>query len=267
MKIILNGDFTDKKEIISIDNRAFQFGDGVFETILYSNKNLRFYEDHYNRLTAGMSALSLSLTELKSEVLKEQLLSLCELENLTLARIKIMVWRQNGSLPGYQTETNEINFAIYATENFGPQVKMMNSLMRSTKVKLTQTISSQYKTLSSLPYVLAGIEKKDRNLDDLVITDFQDQVSECCSSNLFWITNDQLFTPPLSTGCVNGIMRRQLMKNFKVSEINITYNDLLNQGTIFSTNVAQLSIFNRIDQTSLKVDHPVLESIKQLWAL
>ena len=65
--------------------------------------------------------------------------------------------------------------------------------------------------MSALPYVMAGIEKQNRGLDDLIILSTKDHVSECIASNIFWLRKGTIYTPSLRSGCIEGIRRAQLI--------------------------------------------------------
>jgi branched-chain amino acid aminotransferase len=58
---------------------------------------------------------------------------------------------------------------------------------------------------------LAGMYVKDRGLDDCVLLNLHDRVAETASANIWWVRGERIFTPPLSEGCVAGVMRRFLL--------------------------------------------------------
>ena len=89
--------------------------------------------------------------------------------------------------------SHEIRNTGYCILNENPITK----ISFSDKIKLHFSLFSPYKTLNSLPYVLAGIEKTERNLEDLILLDSQNNISESTSANIFWIKNDKIFTPNL----------------------------------------------------------------------
>ena len=168
---------------------------------------------------------------------------------------------------GYKGESNEFDYHITTLATEAPRFQMIKSLGLAHTVRLVNSMTSAFKTLSSLPYVLASNEKNNSHFGELVLTDTDLNVSECTSSNIFWIEDDRLFTPPLETGCVDGIMRKQIKESFHVIEQSVTYPELSNKKVIFSTNVAQLSVYKTIDNHKLSLQHPLIIKIKQLWEL
>ncbi len=71
---------------------------------------------------------------------------------------------------------------------------------------------SAIKTNNYLVYVMAAHFAKKQGWDDCLVLNSHDRVAESTISNLFWIKNRILYTPPLSEGCVAGVMRRWLMQ-------------------------------------------------------
>ena len=73
---------------------------------------------------------------------------------------------------------------------------------------------SAFKSLNALPYVLASIEAKRLGVDDLILTNNDGNWIETCHSNLFYRIHDRWHSPPLSSGCIGGIMRKQVIRCF-----------------------------------------------------
>ena len=191
-------------------------------------------------------------------------------------RIKISFWRKNG---GFYTPTfpkNECNTHIlirivsheikssnsnnhYSVLNENPITK----IAFSNKIKLSFSSFSPYKTLNCLPYILAGIEKTERNLEDLILSDTQNNISECIAANIFWIKDDKIFTPNLQTGCVGGIMRKQIIDNAKKLSIGLEEGFfqkkyLLDADSVFTTNVTGIRWIQSIEN-ELFSKHKILE--------
>ncbi|MEQ8926674.1 MAG: aminotransferase class IV [Fulvivirga sp.] len=268
MKYIYNNKLIDEEKFITPNNRSFLFGDGVFETIMVFQHEIRFIEQHHNRISAAMKAIGLNSSKLTSDLFKKSIEHILEANSITSGRVKFMVWRKEApNQVGYSINTNDFDFLISIKNNVLPEIMVSTNVGLSNKVRLSPSVSSSFKTMNSLPYVLAGIEKTERNLDDIVLTDFDGNISECSSSNLFWIKDSKLFTPPLDTGCIHGIMRKAIMNQFNVTENKISYDTLKHSETVFSTNVARLQIFKRIDSATLETSGKLLAEIKQLWVL
>lgn len=279
-------------------NRAFEYGDGFFETIIVQNNQILYFSDHFLRLQNASQALSLQLPDDFSEdfvkktiqkliidsyhfdsgietTLSPSLESRGVLNHKSTFRIKISFWRKNG---GFYTPTfpkNECNTHILirvvshevknSNSNSNNHYSILNEnpitkISFSDKIKLSFSPFSPYKTLNSLPYVLAGIEKTDRNLEDLILLDTQNNISECIAANIFWIKNDKIFTPSLQTGCVGGIMRKQVIDNAKKLSINLEEGffpkiHLADANCVFTTNVTGIRWIQNIENQVFDTHH------------
>lgn len=214
MFLVYNSDILPERDFhVSVNDRAFHYGDGLFETIRYETEQLWFWPDHFARLSAGMSALQLNYPELLTAATLHRSISQLISENKLInqpARIKIQIWRQPGGL--YTPTTNGANVLITARPGnpFSITEKAETGLYDA--FRLSPSPVSAFKTLNALPYVLAGLYKAEYKLNDVILLDTAGNLAECLASNLFWYADETLYTPSLQTGCINGIVRRQLLR-------------------------------------------------------
>ena len=246
MKAIFDGDLTDLTHLnLDPENRAFQYGDGMFETILFLKGKIRLLEEHLNRITEGCHSLSLELPEyFTSEYLDHQVrLLISENQLSTIVRIKLLIWRKSGGL--YEPLHRTAHHMILARNQVDKISGLISRVGFSTRIANHPSPWSAYKTQSSLPYVLAGIEKKEKNLDDIILNDHEGHVSELLYSNIFWIKGHHFYTPSLETGCISGVMRTFLLRKLKTMnlsafEVKAGKSILLNSDYVFSANVSGL---------------------------
>lgn len=252
MDVIYNNQLLSSEEIrLNFDDRSFLYGDGLFETIMLKYGKVRFIDLHIDRLMDGLQALSIVpppfiIKENFSQRLQQLALLNGYPEN---ARIKIQVWRKPGGM--YTPLHNEANvlISVSASKTRPPIIK---DAAIAKKVKLTYSAYSAFKTSNSLPYILAGLEMKERNLNEVILTDIDGNISECSSSNIFWIREGQLYTPALSTGCISGIMRRHIMEQgaaegIQANEVIAPVKTLLEAETVFCCNVTGVYAFDAIE--------------------
>lgn len=227
------------------NNRAFQYGDGMFETILCRNRQIQLLDDHLARIRDGCKMLSLVLPDYFSrKYIEDKTRELIRENKLSgTVRIKVLIWRKTGGL--YEPKYREMHHLILA-DPF--KEKIPRNLRRVAFCKTIVNYPSPwsaFKTQSSLPYVLAGIEKEENDLEDIILTDMYGNVSELLYSNIFWIRNNTFFTPSLKTGCIRGVMRTHLIR--KLKELNIPSREvmegksvLLEADHVFSANITGL---------------------------
>ena len=108
-------------------------------------------------------------------------------------------------------------------------------------MKKQKNFLSNYKTKNGLMYVMAAIAAREKNLDDLLLSNEKGGILESSNSNLFVVSNGVLYTPSLDEGCLAGTMRMQVINlaihhGIKVYECTILPQNLLAADEIFLTN-------------------------------
>lgn len=240
---ILNGHLISIYEpAVGFDNRAFRYGDALFESIRVSNGKIMFLKDHITRIKLGMTVLRMNVpAEFNTpniELLIQQLLR----HNAIAphARVRLTVFRQEG---GYYTpETNDISFLIEAdelSENYSLNQKgLWVDLYTDMKKPINKL--SNIKTANALLYVMAGLAKQSMKLDECLIVNEHGHICESISSSIFAVKNGTLYTPPLSEGCVAGVMRKQIMS--MATDIKIlTFESPLTTYTLLNADEIMLS--------------------------
>jgi len=248
----------DKDLVIPYNDRGFSYGDGLFETIIYNKQKIRFLKDHLRRLKKGMKAFGFEgANGIKKDLIKHQILSLIHNNQLTgKVKIKIQVWRRPGGL--YRPNNNHFNILISVKDE--PEDFHFNALKIgfSEKVSLSYSEFSRYKTSNALPYIVASIEKEKKGYDDLVLRNNQGYIAECTSSNIFWVKNNDIFTPSIKSGCIAGIARKKIIQklsksSFNVKKVMFKKKKLLEADSIFLTNASGVRHVKSLENQSLKI--------------
>jgi branched-subunit amino acid aminotransferase/4-amino-4-deoxychorismate lyase len=241
---ILNGHLISVYEpSVSFTNRAFRYGDSLFETIRLCNNKLMFLRDHITRLKLGMTVLRMNLpAEFNTENISELIINLLKHNtHAPNARIRLTVFRNEG---GYYTpETNDISFLIESDELPTGYELNQKGFWVDIYADIKKSINklSNIKTGNALMYVMAGIAKQSMKLDECLLVNENGSICESISSNIFIVKNGTIYTTPLSEGCVAGVMRKQIMSlasEYKILtfESPITTYTLLNGDEVFLTN-------------------------------
>lgn len=228
---------------VSFSNRAFRYGDSLFETIRLCNTRLMFLRDHITRLKLGMTVLRMNVpAEFTSENIQELIIQLLKHNShAPNARIRLTVFRNDGGF--YTPESNDISFLIESEEIDGPYQLNQKGLWADIYADIKKPINklSNIKTGSALMYVMAGLAKQSMKLDECFLINENSSICESISSNIFIVKNGTIYTAPLSEGCVAGIMRKQIMSlatqnKILTFESPITINTLMNGDEVFLTN-------------------------------
>lgn len=250
-------------------DRAFQYGDGLFETLRYQNGRIAFWPDHYDRLTRGMVALHLDQPDaFTADALHDQLMEVLTANTLlnTTARIKIQVWRQPGGL--YTPTSCSANVLITARSGQPFMVTEKERMGIFAGVQLVQSVVSAYKTINALPYVLAGLAKQAGGFDDMVLLDTGGHAAECVASALFWLRNETLFLPSLETGCIDGILRRQLIRlapelGFQVQTGLFFSDEFANADAVFCGNVMGVQRFRSVNGVAVTKEGRLVDTVEE----
>lgn len=244
---ILNGHLISIYEpTVSFANRAFRYGDSLFESIRICNNKIMFLRDHINRLKLGMTVLRMNVpAELTTENVADFIIQLLKQNaHVPNARVRLTIFRKEGG--HYTPETNDISFLIESEKmDSGYDLNQKGHWIDIyADVKKPLNKLSNIKTGNALLFVLAALSKQSMKLDDCIIVNENGSLCECISSNIFVVKNGSIFTPPLSEGCVAGIMRKQVMhlaSEYKILifESPVTTYTLVNGDEVFLTNSIQ----------------------------
>lgn len=245
IKINLNGNLFDSKAgVFTIQNRGFKYGDAIFETIRIANGNICFLEKHIDRMLSSMKVLKMNIpAEYDTSFFASEIDKLIHENNIIGGgRVRITVFRD---AEGYYTPSNnDVSFVIEAFILEGDDYQLNKNgltvdLYEDEKVIINKL--SSLKTNNCLTLVMAGIYKKENNLDECVMLNELGSVAECISSNLFAGFNGVLYTPSLNQGIIPGIMRSVVMdiakaNRIEVQETTLNAQVLLRADEVFLTN-------------------------------
>jgi len=235
-----------EEENLLTQNRAFLFGDGVFETVKIINNKILFLEDHYFRLMASMRVVRMEIPmNFTMEHFEEQILNLVQQKGISAsARARITVFRNDGGL--YLPKTNEISYLIHASQ-LESTVYVLNTDQYEVDLYkdfyVTKQLLSSIKTTNKMINVTGSIFAHENGLANCLLINDAKNVVEGLQGNLFMLTGKKLITPPISEGCLNGIMRKQILalakkvEGIEVVEEIISPFDLQKADELFLTNV------------------------------
>lgn len=246
MMINFNGKILDESDQLS-NNRGFLYGDAVFETLKIVNNKILFWEDHYFRLMSSMRIIRLDIPETYTpEFLKENIIKIHQKKSLTgNSRVRITVFRYSSGK--YRPESNTSSFIISSEE-----LKESNYILNNGDYKvdlfkdfyLDNQLISSIKSNNKIINVVASIYSNENGLENCILLNKNKMVVEFINSNIFTVNQGKIYTPKLSSGCLNGVMRKNLinilrLNSFEVFEEDISTFDLTKSDEIFGTNIIQ----------------------------
>ena len=177
-KINFNGELVSEEKILfNKTKRAFNYGDGFFETIRIVNGKPIFIERHFKRIVIGLKHLKIN----------DNISELININNIKSGgKIKVYIFRSG--MGTYKPTTNDICFIIESlkVENNLYKLNHKGFLVDVFKdYKKQINYLSSFKSSSSLLYVLASLHTIDNHLDDSLILNENNEIIESSNSNIF----------------------------------------------------------------------------------
>ena len=248
----LNGEIVSNNQAnLNITNRGLAYGDAVFETIRVNGNQILFWEDHYFRLMASMRIMRMRIPmEFTLEHLEKQIKDTIASHGLPATqsiRVKFTVYRDSNGL--YTPTDNKIGFFIAIKKIDSPFYTINNIESSPYEIELFKDhliapdLLSTLKTNKRAINVLAGIFAKENNFQNLLLLSTEKKVIEATNGNIYLVKGNTIKTPPTKDGCINGVLRKQLLKvlekntEFTIEESSISPFELQKADELFTTNV------------------------------
>lgn len=238
--INLNGKITDDTDVaIQIDNGAFRYGYGLFETMLVKDGAIRLANYHMPRLFAGVEQLGFELPAfMTEEYVEEEVLRTVKKNKLEkLCRVRLQVFAGSGGLygtgymhPGFLIECFPLDESTLQLNTNGLVVGVAKGI-----AKCRDTLS-HLKSCNALIYAVAARQARENKWNDALMCNTESYIIESTIANIFWIKDGIIYTPPLSEGCVAGVMRQFILDETKVVEKPMPFGELMYADEIFLTN-------------------------------
>ncbi len=241
-----NGNIQDTSNFSIENNRGFLFGDAIFETIKVNGTKILFLEEHYLRLMASMRICRMEIPmNFTMEFMEEEILKLIVLQaNKVSNRIRFSVFRNAEGF--YNPTSNDMQFIITCSELASDTYVFSSTNYEVELFKdfhIFKHLLATLKTNNKMINVVASIFAKENNFQNCLLINEDKNVVEATNGNVFMKIGNQIITPPTSDGCLNGIMRKQIiaivnkMDTIEMIEKSISPFDLQKADELFISNV------------------------------
>ena len=235
-----------QKAQIPFNDVGFLYGDGLFETMRFDNKNIFSYQKHFKRLKKGLKIINLNIRFNKQQ-LYHLLNQVIIKNNLQSGILRLMITRgtKNQKLtyitpnlyisisPFYPIPSNPVKIIFY-NENKFPLIRYIPAI----------------KSMNYLGNMLAKKECEKEGGFEPVFYNSNNIITECAIRNIFFIKNKELITPSLDLGILSGVMRETILmiaksKGIKYSEGHINFNNIntYEEAFITSTGIGLLPCY------------------------
>lgn len=231
------------KPVLLASNRSYRYGDGLFETMKIKEGKILLADYHFERLFSSLSLLKFEWPKLFTrEKLEEKILELCNKNKCSpLARVRLSVFRGNGGLydddkaAQYLIECWPLNESVNRLNENGLVIDIY------TGAEKGRDEFSNIKSANFLPYSMAALFAKEIKVNDCLVLNAAGGIADSTIANIFLINGNIISTPSLYEGCINGVMRRHLIKQLKengyeLREEQLKLNNLEEAEEVFLTN-------------------------------
>lgn len=243
-RISFNGKILAANEqILRADNRSYRYGDGCFETLQVYQGKILLEELHAQRLAKTLSLLQLHLpVHLSFEKLKSEIISLCQKNNCEKnARVRLSFSRGSGGLfegnptADYCIECWPLEESIKELNQNGLEIGVFPDAKKSLDA------FSGIKSSSFQSYALAALYAREQKWNDALLLNTNGNLADSTIANIFLLINGKMVTPSLDQGCIDGVMRRHIIRVLQESGIVVeerpVHPDELNQASeVFLSN-------------------------------
>ncbi|MFZ5861935.1 MAG: aminotransferase class IV [Nitrospirota bacterium] len=211
---MVNGTFVpDREAVVSVHDRGFRYGDGVFDTLRVYRGQPFLIDRHLARLIEGATALGIAPLPTAS-ALAGTIRDLIERNELPEALVRTTVTR--GVTTGWDVRHDgtptvvivEQPFAGYPDQLYRSGASIV--ILANTRLR-PAALTPSVKSLSLLAHVQAKREASGQGADEAVLCTESGHVAEGTVSNVFCVKNGTLHTPPLSDGILQGITREVVL--------------------------------------------------------
>jgi branched-chain amino acid aminotransferase len=218
-KTWMNGAVFDAQDAhVSAFDRGFTLGDGLFETMLWTGSEIRFFDDHMARLTKSAAALGLEFPLPVAEV-QAGLNALAQGAKGQMAALRLTLSRGSGprglSIPSTTSTLVIVTIAPFVPLNASSHLKTV-SIRRNCGAP-----SARFKTLSYIDNIMALEEAKAKGGDHGILYGTTGYVACTTSANIILAHKGRILTPAVEDGALAGIVRGRLLAAGLVEEAPI----------------------------------------------
>jgi len=249
MYVYLNGSIVSEKEAkISVFDHGFLYGDGVFEGIRAYNGRILRIDEHVDRLYESAGSIMIEIPLSRKEM-KNAIFETVRRNNLRDAYIRPVISRGKGPLALDPRGCSEPTIVIIVEAETRHPEDMSSKPLSMQGIKVITTawrrngpdiLSPRVKSTNYLNNILAKLQANAVGAQDAIFLNKQGYVCELTGDNLFIIKNARVITPPFSSGILDGITRREVLRvaseqGFETAEEPLTLHDLYTSDECFCT--------------------------------
>jgi len=239
VQVFLNGRFVpEKRAVVSVFDRGFLYGDGLFEAVLVHHGKLFRWTEHLERFHHGAVMLDIKVpfAPKKLRIIANELI---QRNKVSTAILRLALSRGVGAR-GYSPKGADMPTSVMSVHPLGALASdrtRWNLVASSQRLPAGEPLA-QFKNCNKLPQILARAEADQAGAEEALLLNTDGFVVEGTTSNLFWIERGTVCTPPLSSGILPGVTRAVILEicltlKIKTREASVTLPKLKRMDGVF----------------------------------
>ena len=272
MTVFLNGEFVpEEKAMVSVFDRCFLLGDGLFETVrIHRGKPFR-WPQHLKRLQAGADFLKVRMP-FAPEAIEGFLFELIQRNQMSESVLRLTLSRGVGPR-GYSSRNARqpvLVMSLHPAPDFDwDNPRRWRLITSSFRVSAADPLAN-FKTCNKLAQVLARAEAEEAGADEALLLNTKGELAEAAAGNVFWIERRVVCTPPLACGALAGVTRELVMKlclqlDLPILEAPAPRAALVHaEGVFLSLSTFGIVEADRLDQHDLNIS-PLVERLRRAY--
>lgn len=243
-------------DAVPFDDRGLLLGEGLFETLLALDGEIRHLDAHLDRMAAGCSVLGLPFDRAEAE-------GLCRRMVPATGRVALRLTMTGGSGGRGLDRPADLAPRLFArVAAVAPVTTPARAILSSVR-RNEGSPAARLKTLSYVDSVLARTEAVAAGADEAVMLNNRGHVVCGAAANLFWVSGGRLFTPALDCGVLPGITRARLLTAQAVEEVAVGPEALDKAEAVFLTNsLIGVRPVSRLGERAF-APHPLVERLRE----
>ncbi len=215
---------------ISAISSSTLYGKGIFTTILINNSEPFLWQKHWRRLTQNAEKLGIDLSEFTEYSVKTSLTEIIKQNQVINGRARITFFDEQPSQIWSYNSENKTSFLI-TTDNLR-KISQINLTVSKHRINSTSLLAN-IKSCNYLEKIINLQETKKLGFDEAICLNEKHEIVSAIMANIFWVKDNNIFTPSLETGCLAGTIREFLLENFSINQVQSNLSEIENADEIF----------------------------------
>jgi branched-chain amino acid aminotransferase len=245
-------------------------GWGVFSTIRVQDGVMFAWERHWSRMHRDAARMRVPFPD-RAPWLEEGLYRLIDKNQAANSTLRVVIVRNRGGMwegPAASERPFDLIAFTAPLSDWGAAVKL--GVVPNARHAASEFAGTKYLSWSEN---LARYERAhDQGFDEVILLNERGEIAECTSANIFIVSGDRVWTPPLSSGCLPGVTRALLLEEIRVPGITVAEKEIAMADAeaadeIFITSTTRdLMPVASVEGLNIRPSHSVRDRLQQAFS-